>query len=37
MKNFSRKFPGPKWKLCLRIAGVAAGLWALFDIVLRHH
>jgi hypothetical protein len=32
----SSKKDGFSWRLCLRIAGVAAGLWALIDIILRH-
>jgi hypothetical protein len=37
MKRPFRKMNEPLWKLCLRIAGMAAGLWALYDIFHRHH
>jgi hypothetical protein len=36
MKRPSRKLKEPLWKLCLRIAGLATALWALYDILHRH-
>jgi hypothetical protein len=37
MKRPFRKMNGPLWKLCLRIAGMAAAIWALYDMLHRHH
>ncbi len=31
-----KRAPDPKWKLYLRLAGLAAGLWALIELVIRH-
>jgi hypothetical protein len=30
------RMPDARWKLCLRLAGVAAGIWAIISILLRH-
>ncbi len=37
MRRPSRKMNEPLWKLCLRIAGLAAALWALYDILHTHN
>ncbi len=36
MNLSGRWAPDAKWKLCLRLAGLAAGLWALIELVIRH-
>ena len=37
MEGPFRKIDRPTWELFWRVAGLAAAIWALIDLALRHH